>query len=206
MKPSKIKPVVLLLVLLAALPIILVRCYFEERKAKKRLRRLRKERAGCVYLICSRRRGWVDFIGNNVAPAMPPTVELAWYKVTPRAATTADDLTFLLWRCGGGGTSKPLMMMVVFTVVFGKFANMPSEGMPYPVMTFAALLPWQFFANAMSQSSNSVVGSANLIRKVYFPRLIIPASSVISAGSDRAIPNRRAIERVTGRFIERHCI
>lgn len=102
----------LLLVLLAALPIILVQCYFEESKAKKRLRRLRKERAGCVYLICSRRRGWFDFIGNNVAPALPPTVELAWYKVNPRAATTADDLTFLLWRCGGGGTSKPLMMMV----------------------------------------------------------------------------------------------
>jgi lipopolysaccharide transport system permease protein len=67
----------------------------------------------------------------------------------------------------------------VFSVVFGKFAKMPNEGVPYPVLVFAALLPWQFFANALTESSNSLVGNANLISKIYFPRIIIPASSLI---------------------------
>jgi len=70
--------------------------------------------------------------------------------------------------------------MVVFTVVFGNLANLPSEGnAPYPILVFAAMLPWQFFANALAESSNSLIGNANLISKVYFPRLIVPASSVI---------------------------
>jgi lipopolysaccharide transport system permease protein len=68
---------------------------------------------------------------------------------------------------------------VVFTVVFGKLAKLPSEGVPYPILVFAAMLPWQFFANAFSESSNSLIGNANLISKVYFPRLVIPTSSVI---------------------------
>jgi lipopolysaccharide transport system permease protein len=74
---------------------------------------------------------------------------------------------------------RPILTMVVFSVVFGKFAKMPNEGVPYPVLVFAALLPWQFFANALTESSNSLVGNANLISKIYFPRIIIPASSLI---------------------------
>ena len=69
-------------------------------------------------------------------------------------------------------------------MVFGKLAKLPSEGVPYPIMVFAAMLPWQFFSNALSEASNSLVGNANLISKVYFPRLIIPASSVITSFVD----------------------
>jgi lipopolysaccharide transport system permease protein len=73
---------------------------------------------------------------------------------------------------------QPFMTMVVFTVFFGRLANMPSDGFPYPVFVYSALVPWTFFANAITSSSNSLVGSAHLISKVYFPRLIIPLSAV----------------------------
>jgi lipopolysaccharide transport system permease protein len=69
--------------------------------------------------------------------------------------------------------------MVVLTVVFGKWAKMPSEGVPYPILVFAAMLPWQFFANSFSGASNSLITNTNLISKVYFPRLVIPTSSVV---------------------------
>lgn len=75
---------------------------------------------------------------------------------------------------------RPLLTMIVFTLIFGRFAKLPSEGgAPYAIMVFAGLLPWQFFSNAISEAGNSLVSNANLITKVYFPRLIIPASSVI---------------------------
>jgi lipopolysaccharide transport system permease protein len=74
--------------------------------------------------------------------------------------------------------------MVVFTIVFGKLAKLPSEKAPYPILVFSAVLPWQFFANALSETSNSLIGNANLISKIYFPRLIIPASSVITSFVD----------------------
>lgn len=80
---------------------------------------------------------------------------------------------------------RPLLTMIVFTIIFGKVAKLPTEGTaPYAIMVFAAMLPWQFFANALSESSNSLVGNANLISKVYFPRLIIPASAVITSFVD----------------------
>lgn len=73
---------------------------------------------------------------------------------------------------------QPMMMMLVFSLFFGQLAKMPSDNYPYPIFVYVGLLPWTFFANAISNSSNSVVGSANLVSKVYFPRLIIPLSSV----------------------------
>ena len=73
---------------------------------------------------------------------------------------------------------QPFMTMVVFTIFFGRLANMPSDGFPYPVFVYSALVPWTFFANAITSSSNSLVGSAHLVSKVYFPRLIIPLSAV----------------------------
>ena len=69
--------------------------------------------------------------------------------------------------------------MVVFTVVFGNLAKLPSEGAPYPILVFSAMLPWQFFANSLAECSNSLIGNANLISKVYFPRLIVPTSAVV---------------------------
>lgn len=75
---------------------------------------------------------------------------------------------------------QPFFTMVVFSLFFGKLAKVPSDGIPYPIFAYAALVPWTFFANGLTQSSNSLVGNANLIKKVYFPRLVVPASSVIS--------------------------
>lgn len=79
---------------------------------------------------------------------------------------------------------QPLMTMVVFSLFFGELAEVPSDGVPYPIFSFAALVPWTFFANALAQSSNSLVGSANLLRKVYFPRLLIPFASVLAGMVD----------------------
>jgi lipopolysaccharide transport system permease protein len=74
--------------------------------------------------------------------------------------------------------------MIVFTLIFGRLAKFPTHGAPYPLITLAALLPWQFFANALSESSNSLVASSNMISKIYFPRLIVPASAVLSGTMD----------------------
>lgn len=82
---------------------------------------------------------------------------------------------------------QPLLMMVVLTIIFGRLAKFPSNDAPYALMTFAAVLPWQFFANALTQASSSVVVSARMITKIYFPRLIIPASSTLSGVVDFAI-------------------
>jgi homopolymeric O-antigen transport system permease protein len=75
---------------------------------------------------------------------------------------------------------QPLLTMVVFAVFFGRLARMPSDGVPYSLFAYAALVPWTFFAHALTQASNSLVGSASLITKVYFPRLIVPLASVLS--------------------------
>lgn len=79
---------------------------------------------------------------------------------------------------------QPFFTMVVFSLFFGRLARIPSDGIPYPIFSYAALVPWTFFAYGLGQASNSLVGSANLIKKVYFPRLIIPISSVISGAVD----------------------
>ncbi len=81
----------------------------------------------------------------------------------------------------------PLFQMVVFSVFFGHVAKVPSDGLPYPIFAYTALVPWSFFANGLSQSSNSIVGSAHLITKVYFPRLAIPVAAVLSGVLDFAI-------------------
>ncbi len=96
---------------------------------------------------------------------------LAWRDILVRYKQTAIGIAWALIR--------PLLTMIVFTVVFGNIAKLPSEGAPYPILVFAAMLPWQFFANALSECSNSLLSNSNLISKVYFPRLIVPASAVI---------------------------
>jgi lipopolysaccharide transport system permease protein len=79
---------------------------------------------------------------------------------------------------------QPLLTMLVFSLFFGRLAKIPSDGVPYPVFAYAALVPWTFFSNGLSQSSNSLVGSANYITKVYFPRLAIPIATVVSGVVD----------------------
>jgi lipopolysaccharide transport system permease protein len=78
----------------------------------------------------------------------------------------------------GWAVLRPLLSMVIFTLVFGKLASMPSDGYPYPVFVYAGLLPWTFFAAAVAAAGGSLISSANLISKVYFPRLIVPLSSI----------------------------
>lgn len=79
---------------------------------------------------------------------------------------------------------QPFFAMVVFTLFFGRLANMPSDGIPYPIFTYTALLPWTFFANGLNQAANSLVRDANLLTKVYFPRLVIPISAVLGGVID----------------------
>ena len=104
---------------------------------------------------------------------------LAWRDILVRYKQTAIGIIWALLR--------PFLTMVVFVIVFGRIAKMPSDGIPYPILVFAALLPWQFFSTALSEASGSLVGNANLISKVYFPRLIIPASAVITSLVDLVI-------------------
>ncbi len=96
---------------------------------------------------------------------------LAWRDISVRYKQTAMGI---LWAI-----IQPLLTMIIFVVVFGKIANLPSEGIPYPVYVFSAMLPWMFFATSFANAGNSLVGNSNLISKVYFPRLIIPASSIM---------------------------
>lgn len=99
---------------------------------------------------------------------------LAWRDISVRYKQTVIGAAWAIIR--------PVLTMVVFTVVFGKLARLPSDGgAPYSLMVFAAMLPWSFFSTAVSDAANSVVGNANLISKVYFPRLIVPTSAVVVA-------------------------
>ncbi len=82
---------------------------------------------------------------------------------------------------------QPVVMMVVFSIVFARFAQLPSEGIPYPVFSYAALLPWTFFASSVSAAMGSIVGGASLIKKVYFPREVLPLASILTYTVDFAI-------------------
>lgn len=82
---------------------------------------------------------------------------------------------------------QPLLTMMIFALIFGRFAKIPSDNVPYPIFAFAGLLPWTYFSQAISRSGMSLVGDANLIRKIYFPRIIIPASAVIAPVIDFAL-------------------
>ena len=87
----------------------------------------------------------------------------------------------------GWAIIQPVMTMIIFTIIFGKFAKLPSEGIPYPVFTYCALLPWTYFARSLTDSSDSLVGSSELITKVYFPRIILPISKVFAGLIDLSI-------------------
>ena len=104
---------------------------------------------------------------------------LVWRDVKVRYKQTAIGAAWAI--------IQPLMTMIIFTMVFGKFANMPSDGLPYPIFSFVALLPWTYFSKALGQSVSSVVADANLITKVYFPRLLLPLAAVVGGLIDFAI-------------------
>ena len=107
-------------------------------------------------------------------------------------------LWFLVWRDvkvrykqtalgAGWAILQPIATMVVFSLFFGRLAGVPSDGLPYPIFSFAALVPWTFFSQGLAQSANSLVGSQNLITKVYFPRLAIPIATVLAGLVDFAL-------------------
>ena len=107
-------------------------------------------------------------------------------------------LTFFVWRDikvrykqtvlgAAWAIIQPFFTMIVFSLFFGRLAQIPSDGIPYPVFSYAALVPWTFFANGINQSANSLVSSANLIKKVYFPRLFVPFASVLAGAVDFAL-------------------
>jgi len=96
---------------------------------------------------------------------------MAWRDILVRYKQTAIGLAWSIIR--------PVLTMLVFTIVFGRLAKLPSEGVPYPILVFSALLPWQFFSTSFSDASASLIGNSTMLTKIYFPRLIIPVSTVI---------------------------
>jgi len=124
-------------------------------------------------------RGWLSLKLKDIWQYRELLYFLTWRDVKVRYKQTVIGF---LWAI-----IQPFLKMVVFSVIFGGLAKMDSEGFPYPIFLYAGLLPWQFFASAVSRSGESVVGSANLIKKVYFPRLIIPIASVGACLVDFAI-------------------
>lgn len=150
----------------------------------------------------------MQFMASEAAvpvPSVTPTGPDAYTEIYPASGWAAlklgelwqyrELLVFLTWReikvrykqtaiGAGWALIQPLFTMVIFTIFFGRLAKMPSDGVPYSVFSLTALVPWTFFANGLLLSSNSLVGNANLIGKVYFPRLLIPVSSIFSGFID----------------------
>ncbi len=117
-------------------------------------------------------KGWVALQLKELWAYRELVYFLIWRDVKVRYKQTALGAAWAI--------IQPLFTMVVFSVFFGRLGKIPSDGIPYPIFSYAALVPWTFFAQGLSQASNSLVGSANLIKKVYFPRLSIPIAAVIS--------------------------
>jgi len=117
-------------------------------------------------------KGWVSLKLGELWQYRELLYFLTWRDIKVRYKQTALGAAWAI--------IQPVMTMIVFSLFFGKLGKIPSDGVPYPIFSFAALVPWTFFANGLSQSSNSLVGSSNLIKKVYFPRLAIPIATVLS--------------------------
>jgi len=124
-------------------------------------------------------RGWVSLELLDLWRYRELLLLLTWRDIKVRYAQTALGATWAILQ--------PLLTMVIFSVIFGQLAKLPSDGIPYPIFTYVALLPWQLFAFSLANSSQSLVGSQNLVSKVYFPRLIIPIASVLPSLVDFAI-------------------
>ena len=118
-------------------------------------------------------RGWVSLRLAELWKYRELLYFLTWRDVKVRYKQTALGASWAI--------IQPVLTMVVFSLFFGRLAKVPSDGVPYPIFSYTALVPWTFFANGLTQSSNSLVGSSNLITKVYFPRLAIPIATILSA-------------------------
>jgi len=124
-------------------------------------------------------KGWVSLRLDELWEYRELLYFLVWRDIKVRYKQTALGATWAILQ--------PLLTMVVFSLFFGRLAKIPSDGVPYPIFSFAALVPWTFFAFGLSQSSSSLVASQNLIKKVYFPRLVIPIANVLAGAVDCAL-------------------
>src|SRR5436309_8950095 len=124
-------------------------------------------------------KGWVSLRLGELFEYRELLYFLVWRDIKVRYKQTALGASWAV--------IQPFFTMVVFSLFFGRLAKVPSDGIPYPIFSFAALVPWTFFANGLTQSSNSLVVSANLITQVYLPRLTIPIASVLSGIVDFAL-------------------
>jgi lipopolysaccharide transport system permease protein len=121
-------------------------------------------------------KGWVPLKLNELWEYRELLYFLTWRDIKIRYKQTALGAAWAI--------IQPVFTMLIFSIFFGRLAKMPSDGIPYPIFSMAGLVPWTFFVYGLSQSSNSLVGSQNLIKKVYFPRLVIPISSLLSGMVD----------------------
>ncbi len=124
-------------------------------------------------------RGWVSLKLRELWEYRELLYFLTWRDVKVRYKQTLLGATWAI--------IQPFFTMIVFSLFFGRLAGIPSDGVPYPIFSFAALVPWTFFANGLNQSSNSLVGSADLIKKVYFPRLAVPVATILAGVVDFAL-------------------
>jgi lipopolysaccharide transport system permease protein len=124
-------------------------------------------------------RGWTTLNLRELWHYRELVYFLTWRDIQVRYKQTALGVAWIVLQ--------PLLTILVFTVIFGKLARLPSDNLPYAAFALAGLVPWNFFAGAFSRGSLSLVGSANLISKVYFPRLVIPIASVLAGAADLAI-------------------
>ena len=131
------------------------------------------EAAGSSLVVIRPSRGWARASLRDLWAYRELLYFLAWRDVKVRYKQTALGVAWVV--------IQPLFAMLVFSVFFGRLAGMPSDGVPYPVFAFCALLPWQLFAHALTESSTSLVANQNLVTKVYFPRLIIPLAPVLAS-------------------------
>jgi lipopolysaccharide transport system permease protein len=124
-------------------------------------------------------QGWVSLKLRELWEYRELLYFLTWRDIKVRYKQTALGAAWAI--------IQPFFTMVVFSLFFGRLAKIPSDGIPYPIFSYAALVPWTFFANGLSQSANSLVGNANLIKKIYFPRLAVPIATILSGVIDFAL-------------------
>jgi len=127
-------------------------------------------------IIIEARKGWWHFNWRDLWDYRELLFFLVWRDIKVRYKQTLLGASWAL--------IQPTLQLVVFTIIFGRLAGVNTNGIPYPLFNLAGLLPWQFFANTVSQAANSLVGSASIVRKVYFPRLAIPTASVLAGTVD----------------------
>ncbi|MBK9713246.1 MAG: ABC transporter permease [Kouleothrix sp.] len=131
------------------------------------------------YIRIQASKGWVALKLRELWEYRELLYFLTWRDVKVRYKQTALGAAWAI--------IQPFFTMVVFSLFFGSLAKIPSDGIPYPIFSYAALVPWTFFANGLGQASNSLVGNANLIKKVYFPRLAVPIATIFSGVIDFAL-------------------